>query len=123
MTVIEEAAHCCEGCGDIVESVDEDGHGKCCHDLPERWRRGSDGLYNQHTGYDSEAEDDDEDERPHCVNCGGTLWTATATQAIDTLENECDDARIRYDWNDFHVEVTCANCDRDAGQDHHIEGY
>lgn len=113
----------CGACGDPVPSVDGEGRGPCCAALPNPWHLGENGLYNQtsHSNdpvgedYHEEHDDDEpEDFRPRCEHCGSMEWNATASQRIDTTENEYHDESIRYDWDHFDIQVSCAACGREA---------
>lgn len=134
-TVTAEPLYCAK-CSDPVESVDEDGYGRCCHNLPNPWHRGSDGLYTRPSASaDAEEEDTNEnDERPHCPHCGGRRFTIRATQwrrhvmshSVHSGDNEIDDSTLWYDRDDFETSetdasndfsvgsVTCARCDQDV---------
>lgn len=104
----------CERCGDAAETIAEDGAGPCCHELPNPWHRGADGLYNQ-TSESPHAEDEDEpeDERPRCHNCESTEWLATQRQSIDSSHNEPDDSTI-WIGEMGGLDVECANCGRET---------
>ena len=105
----------CSGCGDEVVSVDEKTKkGPCCHNLPQRWSRNSEGLY---VGPPGEDGDEGESYRPTCTYCGYTRFTVTGTQQIDASDYEDDeDYRTLYHdaWEADFV-VTCGSCGRDPG--------
>jgi DNA-directed RNA polymerase subunit RPC12/RpoP len=137
MTVARAAEQLyCTKCSDPVESVDDDGYGRCCHNLPHPWHRGSDGLYT-HTSGSADAEEEDIDEndvRPRCPYCGGrgfridaTVWRRHLTShSADSEDNETDDATLWYDRDDFETtetddpedfsirSISCTRCDRDV---------
>ena len=127
----------CRNCSDPVDSLDEGGRGRCCHNLPSPWVRGAGGLYNRAAGSGEDELDDDgdpEDVRPQCPYCGGrrfrfdaTEWrrhemTATTTAA----ENELEDDTLWYDRDEFETGdvdesdnfevrgVVCMRCQQDV---------
>ena len=109
--------HFCDTCGDEVAVV-IGGNGPCCHNLPNPWHRGSDGLYNQPSTEDFEREDHEaepepEDEEPSyavCPECGRMCWEVTGTQRIEDPEN-CEGETVYYNPSDFEVSLSCANCE------------
>jgi len=130
----------CANCSDPVEAVDEDGFGRCCHDLPNPWHRGCDGLYTEPSETDDPAsedetdEDDEQDCRPECPYCGFSEFQlhargwrrVTLTQRVSGLNDELDDSTLWYDTADFeHIEtaetedceverVVCTRCHNDV---------
>jgi len=143
MTVIAESEQLyCGNCSDPVDAVDEDGCGRCCHDLPNPWHRGSDGLYTHPSfcenaeGEDDEDEDEDEDDRrPVCPHCGDSRFVIHArewrqialTGTVSGFDNEdYEDSTLWYDRDDFEDEgiadggdfeiqrVVCTNCRNDV---------
>jgi hypothetical protein len=130
----------CANCSDPVEAVDEDGFGRCCHDLPNPWHRGGDGLYTEPSvtadpaDEDEHDGDDEEDRRPECPYCGSrgfqlharALRRVTFAQTVSGYNDELDDATLWYDTDDFEdVEteetedlevqrVVCTRCHNDV---------
>ena len=131
----------CANCSDPVETVDEDGFGRCCHDLPNPWHRGCDGLYTEPSETADAADEDEhdgdgdeEDCRPECSYCGfrefqlhARAWRrVTLTQAVSGFNDELDDSTLWYDTADFDdVEteeteefevqrVVCTRCHNDV---------
>lgn len=133
----------CSKCSDPVDAVDEDHYGRCCHDLPNPWRRGSDGLYTQPSdSEDPEEEDEEEDRRPECPHCGARRFTIHArewrqtelTITVSGLDNEDhDNSTLWYyypeledegtmDTNDFEISrVVCVGCRSDVTGEVHVE--
>jgi ribosomal protein L37E len=105
----------CGGCGDEVAILDkETNRGPCCHNLPERWARTEEGLYNGPPGESNHEGEDDEDEEyqwPECRRCGSHSFTVTGTQTIDVSHyEEPDGETVSYDaWEADHTMV-CAGC-------------
>jgi hypothetical protein len=130
----------CANCSDPVDAVDENHHGRCCHNLPNPWHLGSDGLYTQPSESENAAaedddEDEDDDERPACPHCGerrfvihALEWRRIAlTTTVSGLDNEdYEDSTLWYAYSDFEDEetmendgfeiarVTCADCGSDV---------
>ncbi len=128
----------CENCSDPVNAIDEDGYGRCCHNLPNPWHRGSDGLYTQPSASQNasaEDEDEDPDHRPMCPHCGSSSfvihareWRQIALTAMVSGQNNEDyeDAMLWYDYDDleddgtmdtrdFQVsQVVCGDCSREV---------
>ena len=144
MTVAVAEQLYCAKCSDPVESVDEDGYGRCCHNLPNPWHRGSDGLYTRPSASaDADEEDDtaEDDVRPRCAYCGGRRFTINATEwrrhvmshAVTSLENEIDDSTLWYERYDFEASdtdesenfsisgITCTRCNQDVSSHVHAE--
>ncbi len=135
MTAVTAELYCAK-CSDPVESVDEDGYGRCCHNLPNPWHRGSDGLYTSPSAsVHAEEEDTDEDDvRPSCPCCGGRTFRIDATvwrqhrmsHSVHSVDNELDDATLWYDRDDFEttdtedsddfsiLSISCARCHHDV---------
>jgi DNA-directed RNA polymerase subunit RPC12/RpoP len=131
----------CAKCSDPAESVDEDGYGRCCHNLPNPWHRGSDGLYTRASASENAEEEDtnENDVRPNCPYCGGRRFRIDATiwrrhvlvHTVHSVDNELDDATLWYDREDFETRETddsddfsiqsirCLRCDHDVSG--HIE--
>jgi hypothetical protein len=125
----------CSNCSDPADSLDEQGFGRCCHNLPNPWHRGSDGLYTEPSAtVDAEQEDNESDDRPECPNCGGMRFRIHATEwrrhamshTVSGADNERDDGTLWYDRDlfdtgdtdessDFSVEtIYCAGCEYDV---------
>ncbi len=127
MTVVTEQLFC-EGCGDPIAAIAGNGRGNCCFELPRRYSRGPDGLFNQvQTGEAPprrhHVEDDEDDERPYvmeCPGCESREWVVSASQSIRSDEEDGGDT-LWYDSGDFQYEVHCSNCgrqNRDADLEH-----
>jgi hypothetical protein len=148
-TMIESEQLYCSNCSDPVDEVDEDGCGRCCHDLPNPWHRGSDGLYtepsdSEDAADEDEDEDEDEDRRPTCPYCGERRFrlyahewrqvTMTGT-ASGSDNEEYDDSVLWYDSSDFEdhetndardfevQRVECVRCSNDVTHSISIEHY
>lgn len=128
----------CARCSDPVDAVDEEGNGRCCHQLPEPWLRGRDGLFNRTRFSDDVQEDDDDDDdddcRPQCPYCGEREFRLVGVEShrvemshrVNASDNDLEDSTVWYDRCDFDVgdtrdtydfeleSVFCCNCDRDV---------
>lgn len=114
MSVATEELYC-GACGDPADTLDTDGHGRCCRNLPNPWHRGSDGLYTRTSESEYFEEEDEEEEGraqpPHCHACGSTEWLISATQRVRAGEEDDGDT-IYYDYHDFdNVTARCAHCE------------
>lgn len=136
-TVADEQL-CCANCSDPVQAVDEDGNGRCCHNLPHPWHRGSDGLYvlpSESAAAETEDESEEDDSRPSCPYCGEGSFTIHAlewrriavTQTVRGYDNEeWEDATLWYDSDSFEEyettetdgqeiqQVLCDSCRHDV---------
>lgn len=144
-TTIEAEQLYCSNCSDPVDTIDEDGRGRCCHNLPNPWHCGSDGLYTEPSeSEDAEDEDEEEDRRPECPYCGHRRFRlyahewrqVTMTAMVSGFDNEdYDDATLWYgrtdfedheetEAHDFEVErVVCVTCDNDVTDRINVESY
>jgi DNA-directed RNA polymerase subunit RPC12/RpoP len=133
----------CANCSDPADELDEENLGRCCHNLPHPWHRGSDGLYTAPSySEDAEGEDDqDGDERPSCPYCEAQRFIVRAyerrrvamSQSVSGQNDDYDDTRLWYeraefqdddtvDHEDFEVyEVVCARCHNDVTHDVELE--
>ena len=113
MTTTTETVYCA-GCGDEVASVDEKTEcGPCCHNLPQRWSRTSEGFYTGTPGEEDHYDDDEDDEvhAPTCSQCGSHRFTITTTTTIDCSEYEESPETIYFDGNNYgDATVVCENC-------------
>lgn len=134
----------CDYCSDpITENLGSDNYpcGRCCHNLPEPWSRGRDGLFTSEDGGDYDGED--EDYRPRCPRCESQRFEVRGhrTQQIairinyDASDNNYDDEYIWIDTEaaivaepeileDFDMEqVVCRDCGEDCTRDVSIDYY
>jgi hypothetical protein len=132
----------CAKCSDPADSLDEDGFGRCCHNLPNPWHLGSDGLYTEPSAtVDAEQQDDESDDRPECPNCGGMRFRIHATEwrrhaisrTVSGADNERDDGTLWYDRGDFETgeidesrdfciqTIYCARCEDDVTRHLHTD--
>jgi hypothetical protein len=129
-TVATEQLYCAN-CSDPVDAVDEDGNGRCCHNLPHPWHRGLDGLYvlpseSATAEAEDEREEEDEDDlRPSCPFCGERNFTIHAlewhrialTQTVGGYDNEeWDDSTLWYDSDGFEEQETIETDNREIQQ-------
>lgn len=128
----------CANCSDPVDAVDENDYGRCCHNLPHPWHRGSDGLYTEPSDSEDAEDEDDEDEpdrRPSCPYCGEGRFRIHArewrrielTTTADGFDNDAyDDASLWYEYGDLEdddtidtdgfeiTQVVCLSCHNDV---------
>lgn len=110
----------CVTCGDMVAWQDTEGNGRCCHKLPNPWHRSPEGLYNEPTSPDSDAEalDHDPEEQgsnedtPHCHECGSRRWIIRFG-GVTTSESEYGDRYVYYE-DVSECSASCAQCDADC---------
>ncbi len=109
----------CANCSDPVDAVDEDDYGRCCHNLPNPWHRGRNGLYTQPSESENAAvEDEDEDEpdhRPMCPDCGSSRFVihacewrriALTTTVCGLANDDYEDSTLWYDYCDLEDDET-----------------
>lgn len=116
-----EGVRFCASCGDPADTLDAEENGPCCHNLPNPWHRGSEGLYNQ-TSASEDFEDEDEISRAMCGDCGSERWLVTATQVVGSDEEGGE--TVYYEHGSFEAtSARCAHCDTPMPSHYDLEAY